>query len=355
MSKAKVGVVGYGVIGKRVADAVAAQPDMTLVGVADVAPGPLMAVAQAKGYQIFAASPEAAGKLAGAGLALAGDLPKLLKQVDLVVDCTPPGVPERNMPLYKQAGVKVIVEGGESGSFSATSFSTFANYAAAWGCSAVRVVSCNTTALCRILSGLDALWGVDDVFAVLIRRAADPARTGRGPINALVPALGPSHHFSDVRTCLPQLHGYSVAVSTPQTLSHVHTLRVRLRQPAAVESIKDHFAGRPRLCLLSGAGWGDTAQIAEYYRDLGRPRYDHPEVCIWEDSIAVAENMLCLMYDVHMESVAIPENVDAIRAMLCLEPHPWVCAEMTDRAMAAILPGFAKEAECYRMQKPLEA
>ena len=38
MDKIKVGVVGYGTIGKRVADAVMLQKDMELVGVVDVAP-----------------------------------------------------------------------------------------------------------------------------------------------------------------------------------------------------------------------------------------------------------------------------------------------------------------------------
>lgn len=37
--RVKVAVNGYGVIGKRVADAVAAQPDMDLAGVADVVTG----------------------------------------------------------------------------------------------------------------------------------------------------------------------------------------------------------------------------------------------------------------------------------------------------------------------------
>lgn len=38
MAKVKVGVAGYGVIGQRLADGVALQGDMELVGVADVAP-----------------------------------------------------------------------------------------------------------------------------------------------------------------------------------------------------------------------------------------------------------------------------------------------------------------------------
>ena len=38
MSKVKVGVVGYGVIGQRLADGVAKQGDMDLIGVVDIAP-----------------------------------------------------------------------------------------------------------------------------------------------------------------------------------------------------------------------------------------------------------------------------------------------------------------------------
>ena len=38
MGKVRVGVSGYGVIGQRLADGVAKQEDMELVGVADVAP-----------------------------------------------------------------------------------------------------------------------------------------------------------------------------------------------------------------------------------------------------------------------------------------------------------------------------
>ena len=38
MKKIKVGIAGYGVIGQRLADGVALQEDMELVGIADVAP-----------------------------------------------------------------------------------------------------------------------------------------------------------------------------------------------------------------------------------------------------------------------------------------------------------------------------
>jgi len=53
-------VNGYGVIGKRIADAITAQDDMELVGVADVVSDWRIKVAVAKGYPVFASTPESA-------------------------------------------------------------------------------------------------------------------------------------------------------------------------------------------------------------------------------------------------------------------------------------------------------
>ena len=56
--KARVAVNGYGVIGKRVADAVALQDDMELVGVADVSTDYRIRVAVERGYPVYASVPE---------------------------------------------------------------------------------------------------------------------------------------------------------------------------------------------------------------------------------------------------------------------------------------------------------
>jgi glyceraldehyde-3-phosphate dehydrogenase (NAD(P)) len=50
----RVVVHGYGVIGKRVADAVSLQDDMTLAGVADVVTDYRIRMAVARGYPLFA-------------------------------------------------------------------------------------------------------------------------------------------------------------------------------------------------------------------------------------------------------------------------------------------------------------
>ncbi len=70
MSKVKVGVAGYGVIGQRLADGVALQGDMELVGVADVAPTLAVLSLKEKGmpYKLFCAVPDKKKGLENAGI-----------------------------------------------------------------------------------------------------------------------------------------------------------------------------------------------------------------------------------------------------------------------------------------------
>ena len=72
--KVRVAVNGYGVIGKRIADAVVAQDDMELAGVADVVSDWRIKVAVEKGYPVYASTPQAAEQMRAAGLPLVGNL-----------------------------------------------------------------------------------------------------------------------------------------------------------------------------------------------------------------------------------------------------------------------------------------
>jgi len=58
IKKVRVAVNGYGVIGKRVADAIAAQPDMELVGVSDVVSDYRVKAAIVLGIPIFSSLPD---------------------------------------------------------------------------------------------------------------------------------------------------------------------------------------------------------------------------------------------------------------------------------------------------------
>lgn len=81
--KIRVAVNGYGVIGKRVADAVRVQEDMTLVGVADVATDWRTRVLQTKEIPLFTSTSEALETFRVAGIPATGGLDELLREVDV--------------------------------------------------------------------------------------------------------------------------------------------------------------------------------------------------------------------------------------------------------------------------------
>lgn len=127
-NRTRVAVNGYGVIGKRVADAVAIQDDMELVGVSDVTYDYRIRVAAERGYPIYASAPDARAKMEDAEIPLEGTLDDLLGRTDIVVDCTPKGIGAKNKDRYEAAGVKAIFQGGEKHELAGFSFTAQVNY-----------------------------------------------------------------------------------------------------------------------------------------------------------------------------------------------------------------------------------
>ena len=119
---ARVAINGYGVIGKRVADAVRLQDDMVLVGVADVATDYRVQTAVELGVALYGATDEALAAMRAAGLAPAGSLDDLLAASDVIVDCTPKKVAGLNKERYAAAGRKAIFQGGEKHALTGFSF-----------------------------------------------------------------------------------------------------------------------------------------------------------------------------------------------------------------------------------------
>jgi hypothetical protein len=129
--KVRAAINGYGVIGKRVADAIALQDDMSLVGISDVATDWRMRIVTRKGFGLYGATQGHSRAMEQAGLRVKGTLEELLGQVDVVVDCTPKTFGAKNAEAYRRAGVKFIVEGGEEHTVAGHSFVAEANYASA--------------------------------------------------------------------------------------------------------------------------------------------------------------------------------------------------------------------------------
>jgi len=200
-----VGVNGYGTIGKRVADAVAAQPDMEVVGVAKTSPNYSAEVAIRRGYDLYAAIDDRIDEFDSAGLNIAGSLSDLLDAADLVVDCCPSGIGERNRPIYDAHDTPAVFQGGEDASVADASFNARGSDGAVRDADSLRVVSCNTTGLSRLLAPLEEAYGIEKARVTLVRRGGDPSETDRGPINDVVPdpTTISSHHGPDVKTISP--------------------------------------------------------------------------------------------------------------------------------------------------------
>jgi glyceraldehyde-3-phosphate dehydrogenase (NAD(P)) len=335
--KIKVALNGYGTIGKRVADAVKRQDDMELVGIAKTKPDYEAYVAAKKGFPIYAVDPaKAESKFKAAGLSISGSNEEMIKKADIIVDCAPEGIGEENKKLYERLGKPAIFQGGEEHEVAGTSFNAAANYAEAIGKKYVRVVSCNTTGLCRLFYAMDQAFGVKKARVILIRRGGDPNDIKRGPMNAIVPdpIHLPSHHGPDVQTVMPSLKIVTSAVKVPTTLMHMHFANMTLGKAASRDEVLAAIRKWPRMWLIPA--WmsiKSTADVIEFGRELGRPRNDIMENAIWEESVTMDGDELNLFQGIHQESDVVPENVDCIRAMTGIEKDGKKSMDKTNKTL----------------------
>ena len=87
------------------------------------------------------------------------------------------------------------------------------------------------------------------------------------------------------------------------------------------ESVLELWSQQPRVLIMNGAETGitTTAEVMEFSRDIGRKWGDLHEIFVWEDGVKLDGNTLYYFQAIHQESDVIPENVDAIRALMGLE------------------------------------
>ncbi|WP_457590838.1 type II glyceraldehyde-3-phosphate dehydrogenase [Geoglobus sp.] len=336
MKRVKVAINGYGTIGKRVADAVSLQDDMEVVGVTKTKPD-FEARMGATKYSLYAAIPDRVEVFEKAGIKVEGTIEDLLEKADVVVDCSPGKVGAENKPLYEKAGVKAIFQGGEKAHVAEASFSALANYEEAVGKNFVRVVSCNTTGLARVLAILKDMYSIKKVRATMIRRVVDPKEDKKGLVNGIMPdpVKLPSHHAEDVKTVLPDVNIVTTAFKVPTTLMHLHSIAVEIDGAVSVEDVIARFEEEPRIMLFSKEeGFTSTAKIIEFAREY-RLRYDLFENAVWRESINFHDGELYVTQAIHQEAIVVPENIDAIRAMFELADK-WESMRKTNRTLGIV-------------------
>jgi glyceraldehyde-3-phosphate dehydrogenase (NAD(P)) len=198
------------------------------------------------------------------------------------------------------------------------SFVAQCNFDEALGKDSVKVVSCNTTGLCRVVHAVDEALGVSKARAVLARRGTDPDDVKKGPIDAVVldPPTIPSHHGPDVQSVLKDLNIVTMAYKVPTTHMHLHSLILSLKKPSSKGDVLKALENAPRVTLVEGkAGLKSTASLIDMAREMGRPRNDIWEAVVWGDSVTVVDDEAYMFLAVHQEAIVVPEDVDAIRAL----------------------------------------
>ena len=322
----KVGVNGFGTIGRRVAAAILKQDDMNLVGVADVSPSWKIRCASKipffyglRNYNLNENEQFEIIKktFTDEKIEPKGTILDLINEANLIVDCTPKKIGKANKDkLYSRKNdLHALFQGGEKASIAEVTFNAYINYKDAIGVRFIRIPSCNTTGMLGFLNIIQSVSDVKKVIVNLIRRGADPPEPKSGPINDYVPTAIPSHHVEDVISADSRLNGKLITygVKVPITLMHMHNVIAFGNFPSR-EKILNAFRENPRMVVIGGKEVPTAAQVME-----ANERKNLYQIAILEKTIHIHGDILLFSVYVHQEADVVPENIDAIRASLGYE------------------------------------
>lgn len=339
MSKVKVAVVGFGVIGTRLADGVALQDDMELVGVVDAGLTLSVRALQERGmpYDLYCATAEGRADIEAAGIAVKGTMEEVLQKVDVVLDATSAGIGAKNKELYKKYNVKAIFQGGEKNDVADVFFHGYANYEEGLNKDFLKLTSCNTTGLIRAVDCLDRIAGIEKIAITIIRRVADPGDYHRGLTNALQVDKAPNHQALDLMTIMPHIDATGLLVHTPVTHGHFISVVATPKKDMTIEEIKEAFEGHQRIKVVSlKDGFLGNASIFRYARDCCKPRGDVYEIYIWSDTIVKSGKDIMFGIHIPQESITIPETIDGVRAVMEMQSDRLEAVTATNKHLGMV-------------------
>jgi glyceraldehyde-3-phosphate dehydrogenase (NAD(P)) len=319
-----VGISGYGTIGRRVAHHVSEQSNMNVIGIVKKSSSPEEKTAESKGFDLYSAPNSS--ELENTE----GSIRDLSVESDIIVDCTPSGVGQKNKQIYVDTDTKAIFQGGESPEIADIQYNSYAElFCSGHGTDEIQekryaqVVSCNTTGLSRILSVLNNFIQIESVDVTLVRRGGDPDEPTRGPTNDVMPKMNiPSHHGHDVESILPGINVITKAVKVPTNQMHFHSMSIKTKQGVSKQDICDILSRHNRIELLPQEYeiWG-AGEFREIAHEKLRPYGSIWENIVWEDSISVENSVgqfssVELFQSVNQRSIVIPDTIDLIRQMV---------------------------------------
>ena len=310
MKHLAIGVAGYDRLGRRLADAIAQQPDMRLRGVYE-RDNRRCALAHQAGH--FPTS---------------GEFLQWASTCDVLLNCQET-LPEIDRPVIHCSGSR----------HEAPLFSTLVSEKGLARWSQVKLPCADAIAFARLLLGLHSLGRIDRLFATTVRRSSSAGDSCSRSIDSLEPVFEEPTEDADIQQVLAdRVPAYEIRrVQAPYTRSHLHFIKLDLANPSTRDDALQALRSAARITVMSAAdGFPDTAHVQEFYRDLSRPRGDRPELFIWEESVVADRRYLYFFMDVAPESTPVPEAIDAARVLgrrgMSLEES----AKLTDCALGLL-------------------
>jgi len=334
MGKVRVGVAGYGVIGQRLADGVARQEDMELVGVVDVTPTlSIRALFDSKNpYDLYVVDDSMKKAFEDEGIPVKGNFDDILSKVDIMLDAAPGGIGIKNKEKYKAKGVKAIFQGGEKNEVADVFFHGYANYQKGVGKDYLKLTSCNTTGFIRAVDCIDKAVGVKRVVVTIMRRSADPGDVHRGLVDVALVEKVPNHQAVDLMLIMPHIEATGVLVHLPITHGHIISMVVTPKNKISVEKALELFDAHPRIKVVEiGKGFNSNTALFKYARDKGNKRADMYEIGLFKETVALSGENLFFTINIPQEAVVIPETMDAIRAAIPMQTNGDEAVRLTNK------------------------
>ncbi|MCF7900316.1 hypothetical protein K9K77_02290 [Candidatus Babeliales bacterium] len=282
----KVGIINYNLIGKRVADAVTLQNDMRVVGIVEPEKTNKN-TAELKGYNVYN-KPNS----------------KFFNRCDIIVNCD-----------EKKYNTGVNTINIHNNSESSKLFASLSNFQDAFNIKELKIAEPNNIAITRILYAIFSNVKIKRLYASIVVRGAHATLFNNGPIDALKPIFKKPYEQTELEALLGKdVDIFIQQVLASYTSSNNIILKIDVTNSIHRDEIISLLQNSPRIIVAAGRdGFKDSAHIQEFYRDLGRPRFDRPEIFLWEENILVNQNSIYIMVDVSTEATIIPDIIDAIR------------------------------------------
>lgn len=283
-----VGLLGGTRLAKRLADAIATQSDMMLSSVSGWSN--LTDLAAARGYDVV----ESAHQLASA--------------CDVLIDA-------RGTRIHVFAAGRGVNLAQQNNVVAFTSLTT---ELPVQDHVPLIIPRPDALALARVVQALRGVCNIMRLYTTILSRASHASEAAEASLDALEPVVDATEQEAELKVVFHDVISICQArrIVASYTHSHLHMIKLDVAGVVDREAVVVALTNSPRILVgTAHDGFRSTADINEFFRDLGRSRGDRWETFVWDESIMVVDQSVYMMLDISPEAVSVPEVVDAVRVI----------------------------------------